>query len=108
MPKKAAKTDGLGPYEISKIRSAIRQVWQRSHARKLCVNRCIGNGGYSYCEKCKKRAPKVYIDHIERVGDLDGGFIARLFVPSVGLQGLCKKCHDAKTKEERRIKKLKS
>lgn len=105
---KPEKTDGLGPVEIRKIRTAIRQVWHRCHARKLCVERCVGPDGFSYCEKCKKRSPKVLIDHIKKVGDVDGGFIERLFCPSKQLQGLCKTCHDAKTKEERAEKKLKS
>jgi hypothetical protein len=103
---KLEKIDGLGPREIRDIRSSIRQVWHRSHARALCVKRCIGADGFSYCEKCKKRAPKVFIDHIETVGDVDAGFIKRLFVPSKGLQGLCKKCHALKTKMERKRKKL--
>jgi len=103
MPKKKIeKTDGLGPLEAKKIRIAIRQVWHRSYARSLCVKRCVGSGGYSYCEKCKKRAPKIFIDHVEKVGDLDGGFLSRLFCPSERLQGLCKKCHDEKTKLERK------
>lgn len=99
--KKIVKTDGLGPHEIKRIRTAIRKVWHQSYARKLCVDRCVGRGGFSYCEKCKKRSPKVFIDHIENVGDVDSGFIERLFCPSKGLQGLCKQCHDKKTKEER-------
>ncbi len=99
--KKIIKTDGLGPYEIKKIRNAVRQVWHRSYARKLCVDRCTGAGGFSYCEQCKKRTPKIKIDHILNVGDVDGGFIERMFTPSKNLQGLCKKCHDAKTKKER-------
>jgi hypothetical protein len=104
--KKIEKVDGLSPYDVKKIRSAIRQVWQRSHVRKLCVNRCIGVGGFSYCEQCKKRAPHIHIDHKVRVGDVDAGFIARLFCPSSGLQGLCKECHRVKTNAERRQAKL--
>lgn len=108
--RKAPKTDGLGPREIAQIRSAIRQVWQRCHARKLVIQRCTHADGFHRCESpaCEakgKRVPKVYVDHIERVGDLDGGFIARLFVPSAGLQGLCKKCHAKKTAEERKVTK---
>lgn len=103
---KPAKTDGLGIHEIKKIRASLRQVWHRSYARRLCVDRCVGRGGFSYCEKCTKRAPKVLIDHIEKVGDVDDGFIARLFCPSTGLQGLCKKCHDLKTKQEKASLKL--
>ena len=107
--KKRIKTDGLGPYEIQKIRAAIRLVWHRSYARSIVVKRCVGKDGFSYCEnkKCGKRAPKIFIDHIVRVGDLNGGFIKRLFTPLKNLQGLCKKCHDAKTKEERAFQKAK-
>lgn len=108
MGKKGEKTDGLGPVETAKIRSAIRLVWHRSHARQLVVKRCIGDDGFSYCEQCHKRAPKVFIDHIQRVGELDGGFIERLFTPSQNLQGLCKLCHNEKTKEERKKKPAKS
>src|SRR4051812_25529194 len=101
--KKIEKTDGLGPHEKKKIRSAVRQVWHRSHARKLVVLRCTKKDGYNYCEVCKKRCPKLKIDHIKKVGDVDEGFIIRMFVPSKFLQGLCDKCHNLKTKEERRI-----
>ena len=102
---KLQKTDGLGPYEIKRIRAAIRQVWQRSHARKLCIDRATGKDGFVRCEKCKKKVPKIYVDHIEAVGEVDGKFIYKLFCPSDMLQALCKKCHDAKTKEERAFKK---
>ncbi len=104
--KDARKTDGLSPFLIGRYRSALREVWQRcSEARKICVRRCALPDGYSKCEACKKKVPKVYIDHIVACGDLDDGYIARLSVPSSGLQGLCKKCHDEKTKQERASKK---
>lgn len=98
---KLQKFDGLGPYEKKKIREAVRQVWHRSYARKLVVDRCTGFDGFSFCELCDKRTPKLKVDHIQKVGDVDAGFILRLFVPSKKLQGLCKECHDMKTKEER-------
>lgn len=101
--QKKVKTDGLGSYEIGKIRSAIRLVWQRSRARKLCVLRCTGEDGFTYCEKCKSITPSLKVDHIHRVGDVDGGFIERLFCPSASLQGLCKMCHDLKTAMEKSI-----
>lgn len=104
--KKVSKMDGLGPYEIKRIRQALRKVWHQSHARALVVKRCIGRGGFSYCEKCEKRSPKVYIDHTVACGDVDGGYIERLFTPSKNLTGMCKTCHDIKTKEERALKKL--
>lgn len=104
---KIQKTDGLGPYEIKRIRAAIRIVWHRCHARQLCVKRCVGDDGFSYCEICHKMSPKVLIDHIIPVGDVDGGFIERLFCTSKGLQGMCKECHDKKTKRERKLLKAK-
>lgn len=103
--KKLQKMDGLGPYEIKKIREALRVVWQRSYARKLVVVRCTGKDGFPYCEKCGDRTPTLKVDHIENVGDVDGGFIKRLFIPSQFLQGLCKPCHDMKTNIERNQEK---
>jgi hypothetical protein len=95
------KFDGLGPHEIKKIRAAVRQVWHRSYSRKLVVLRCTGKDGFFYCEKCKKKTPVLKVDHIKKVGDVDEGFLKRLFCASKFLQGLCKKCHDMKTKQER-------
>lgn len=107
--KKIEKTDGLGPHEIKKIRSALRLVWHRSHSRRLVVLRCTGEDGFTYCEKCKKRTPQLKIDHIKNVGEVDEGFLKRLFIPSKHLQGLCHPCHKIKTKAERaaRPKKVK-
>lgn len=104
--KKAAKaarqTDGFSPFLAERYRQALREVWYRSSsARKLVVKRCDIGGGYSRCEGCRKKVPKIYVDHIIPCGTLDGGYIARLSVPSNRLQGLCKQCHDIKTKEDR-------
>lgn len=113
MPKKKAKktakkqteiVDGLSPKDIEKIRRAIRQVWSWSTPRKLCIKRATHKDGFPRCEACKKKVPKIYPDHIEPVGNVDSGFIARLFVPSIQLQALCKKCHDQKTRAERALK----
>lgn len=106
--KKLPKTDGLGPIEIKKIRQALRQVWHRSYSRALVVKRCLVEGGFSKCEQCKEIVPAVKIDHIEKVGDVDEGFIKRLFVPSAKMQGLCKTCHDEKTKQERKDARAKA
>lgn len=105
--QKLQKTDGLGPLEIKRIRSAVRLVWHRSHARALVVKRCTGKDGFTYCEDCTKRTPKLRIDHIRAVGDVDEGFITRMFVSSKLLRGLCKECHDGKTKLERAAEKEK-
>lgn len=99
--KKKEKVDGLSSSDITKIRSAIRKVWHWSYPKKLATARAVGKDGFSYCEKCKKRSPKVFIDHIKNVGDVDDGFIKRLFCCSKGLQALCKKCHQIKTNQER-------
>lgn len=99
--KRVEKIDGLGPYEKKKIRQALRMVWHRSHARKLCVNRAIGADGFPVCEKCGRKNPGNKIDHIDAVGEVDKGFIERLFVPSKFLQALCNECHKLKTKLER-------
>lgn len=104
--KKNKPMDGLGPYEIAKIRSALRQTWHRSLARKLAVKRCTGQDGFPVCEKCFKIAAKIKIDHIIRVGDIDDGYIERLFCPSNCLQVLCEACHREKTKEERSLSNL--
>lgn len=104
--KKKEKVDGLSADDIKKIRIAIRKVWSWSTPRKMCDARSKTHpDGFPRCEMCKKKAPKIYIDHIKQVGDVDGGFIARLFCPSTELQAICKKCHDTKTKEERKTKK---
>jgi hypothetical protein len=104
--KKLQKMDGLGPYEVQKIRSALRLVWQRSHAWKIVTKRCTAPDGFKFCEKCHQPTPTLKIDHLKVCGDvMDGGYIARLFTPSKNLQGLCKPCHDFKTKGERSGKK---
>lgn len=103
--KKIAKTDGLGLHEKRKLRAAIRQVWHRSYARRLVVDRCMSDDGFPRCEgkNCKLKgrpAPKITVDHIQRVGEVDSGFIDRMFVPSKKLRGLCEECHKEKTREE--------
>lgn len=106
--EKLKPTDGLGPYEIKRLRSALRQCWHRCRARKLCVDRCTNKkDGFTYCELCKAMTPKLKVDHIKAVGEMDAGHIFRLFCPSKFLQGLCKTCHDEKTKQERKELKAK-
>jgi 5-methylcytosine-specific restriction endonuclease McrA len=59
------------------------------------------------CNSCKKyfKRQDVNVDHIIPVGTLKSaqdlpGFVERLFCEVKGLQLLCKKCHDAKTKKD--------
>jgi hypothetical protein len=94
--------DGLGPRDVKRLRTAIRQVWSWNHARKLCIARATDKDGFGHCEKCKTKVPKLYADHIKPVGAFDARtFILRMFRPSLDLQALCKRCHDKKTREDR-------
>lgn len=99
------KIDGRTPEQNAKIRIAVRQVWSWSYQRKLVIERCTGFDGFPFCELCGERCPKVFVDHIKNVGDVDEGFLDRMFVPSKYLQGLCKPCHGKKTNEERKKKR---
>jgi hypothetical protein len=111
--KRATETpfDGFGPKDEKNIRRVIRQAWSWSTPHRLVLKRCTREDGFQYCENpnCAKKdqpVPKVYVDHIEQAGPVRvPGFLERMFVPSRKLQGWCKTCHDAKTKEEREAAK---
>lgn len=99
--EKAKAIDGFGSVEMTKLRNAIRQVWQRSKAWKIVKDRCMNDEGYPVCEKCNTQVPKIKVDHIIPIGDmLEPGFLERLMVPSSELQGLCDPCHKPKTKKD--------
>lgn len=100
--KKAEPTDGFGPRERAKVRSAVRLVWHRCHARRLAQKRAIGPDGFLVCESCQKKSPKLAVDHIHPVGEVDEGFLERMFVPSRKLQNLCPPCHRKKTNAQRK------
>lgn len=105
--EKPVKIDGLSMDDAKKIKNAVRQAWQWSHMWRLVKARCKGEGGFDYCENkdCEtygKPVPKVFVDHIEPAGSpIAPGYIGKMFCPSSGLQGLCKKCHAKKTKEDK-------
>lgn len=103
--KKDQPIDGMSSKDIKKLRAATRQVWSWSTPRKLCVARATDGEGFGRCEQCKAKTPKIYIDHVIPVGNLDSGYFKRLYVSSEGLQALCRKCHGAKTKAEKAAKK---
>ena len=105
--KKNQPTDGLGPYEIAKLRSACRLVWQRSLARREAQKRAKLPNDFWKCDGCEAVVPRIFVDHIDAVGDVMGyGYFERLFCHSSRLQALCKACHDAKTKAERKTKRI--
>lgn len=106
--KKAEKIDGLSSDDLKRIHKAVRQVWSWSYPWRLAKKRATGEDGFPRCEnkKCPQRGKpvsKVFVDHILPVGEVGGpGYIQKMFLPSNALQCLCKKCHDAKTREERK------
>ncbi len=98
--KKKELTDGFNEKDKERVRIALRKVWAWSYSRKLCLERAIGPDGFSICEQCKTKAPKVYPDHIKPIGEVDTLIIERMFIPSTQMQALCKKCHGEKTKRD--------
>lgn len=103
----------------SMIRSALRQKsrWWKpiAQAKQKARRRYKGPNKrqqWEYCcNKCKAWFPekKINVDHIIPAGQLNTyqdlpGFVERLFCEVEGLQCLCEKCHDAKTKEEKNAK----
>lgn len=100
--KELPRDGGLSKKQIQQLRSAIREIWMWSYARKLVIKRCETKDGFSRCEGCKRKVAKVFVDHIEACGDVeDGGYLERTFRASRFLQGLCSECHKLKTKKER-------
>jgi 5-methylcytosine-specific restriction endonuclease McrA len=98
--------DWLAQY-LDPLRKANRKIWQWSAPRKACIKRATGADGFYRCEQCKEVVPKIFVDHIVAVGNMDEGFLRRLFCPPSGLRALCKRCHQSKTNEERKCQKRK-
>lgn len=100
--KESPQDGGLSSKQIKQLRSAIRQIWSWSYARRLVLKRCALPGDFARCEKCNEMVSKIFVDHIAPCGDVeDANYLKRVFKPSKFLQGLCKKCHAKKTKAER-------
>jgi 5-methylcytosine-specific restriction endonuclease McrA len=97
--KKPKKEWRYEPY----IKSALRRIWRWSPERRECLKG-------KYCTLCKKPQGKMYADHISPVVDPIRGFvdwntyIDRLF--NGQLQRICGKCHNKKTNEERKLRRL--
>lgn len=98
------------------IRSALRQKsrwWKPITQCKLKARRPYKGPNkrqkFEYqCNFCKEWFPdkRVNVDHITPAGTLRSatdlpGFVERLFCEIDGLQVLCSKCHDEKTKQEK-------
>ena len=98
------------------IRSALRQKsrwWKPITQCKLKARRPYKGPNkrqkFEYqCKQCQQWFPdkQVNVDHITPAGTLRcandlPGFVERLFCEIDGLQVLCSKCHDKKTKQEK-------
>lgn len=104
---KEPPVDGFGPKDKKNLYRVVRQVWSWSHPSKLVRKRSMGADGFPRCEnkKCEHKGepvPKVFVDHIDPVGEIAGpNWLDRMFIPSNKLQALCKQCHDGKTRKEK-------
>ena len=102
------------------IRSALRQKsrwWKPILFCKQAARRMYKGPNkrqkYEYqCNECRQwfAEKMIAVDHINPAGSLNcaadlPGFVERLFCEMDGLQVLCNKCHDSKTKTERNVKK---
>ena len=103
----------------SRIRNFIRRCFLYSPERREALNKAKVGDKYK-CNKCKRKFLKrsVCVDHIDPVVDIEKGFpqialkrcfyvdnwtiyIHRMFNAS-NLQVLCNRCHDKKTRGERK------
>lgn len=102
------------------ITSALRAMFRKWPAKFAVlknafvgkkVNKKTGREAAHYrCRKCRKHFVQadVQVDHIDPVVDPDVGFVSwdvfidRLLCDEEGLQVLCKPCHLAKSKDERK------
>lgn len=104
---------------FSFIRSALRQAWTRYPVKhqvlKAAQKPYKGDDKrtrFVYtCACCSEdfKGKDVQVDHIKPAGSLKEyedlpAFVSNLFCESVNLQIMCKPCHAAKTKEERKKK----
>jgi len=101
------------------IRSALRQksrFWKPITECKMKARRAYKGPSkrqkFEYqCNSCKAWFPEkqINVDHIKPAGSLNSskdlpGFVERLFCEVDGLQVLCEKCHDKKTKTDKNEK----
>lgn len=103
MSKKEKKARNLNSY----IFAGLGKVWMWWPARNEVKKRCkiVNKPGWYRCELCKQEREKIDIDHIIPIVPISGfttwdAYINARFVAASKLQGICKDCHKAKTKEE--------
>lgn len=101
------------PWFHAYVISALRRIWRWSPERKTCYKAAQLSDTKYQCAVCKKgfTRKQVAVDHINPVVDPARGFegwdnyISRLFCTAADLQVLCDPCHDAKTAQERKLRK---
>lgn len=121
MPK---KTPPFSEYELwttarfwSFVRSALRKAFTRWPPKYTCLNNAktpyTGSSTrqkWQYkCSECggQFQMKEIEVDHLVPAGSLKDysdlpGFVERLFVSEDKMQTICKPCHKAKTKRERK------
>lgn len=112
--------------ERAKVISALRRIFRTYPAYQEVLRRCKNywfypckNGNERMrvnfkCESCGDKVDrnKFAVDHTSPVLDPTTGFVdyntfvSRLFCPVTNLTGMCKKCHDKKSKAENAQRRL--
>ena len=102
---------------FSFIRSALRRAWTKYPVRYQVMDKAKQpykgkdkRTKWVYqCNSCRGtfKSTEVNVDHITPAGTLRDysdlpQFVKNLFCEADNLQVLCKKCHDTKTKEDRK------
>ena len=118
--QKTPKTRNAGTMTESAFWSWIRSALRKASMYWKPISQCKNNSRRPYkgalkrqkweyqCNSCKKwnKGTEVVVDHIKPAGTLKKAedlpkFVETLFCEVDNLQTLCKKCHDAKSAEEK-------
>lgn len=105
-----------GKWTISRKRQFILNALRGASRRWSPINTTKKNARISrntyVCSHCKSKVTNknIKVDHTQPVVSTSGfvdynTYIERLFVETDKLSALCKKCHDAKTLEENKLRK---
>lgn len=124
--KKKAKNPRISKKEKGLIKGALRRVFSRSDLRRSVLDKSVRPGYYdelrprvkkwSLCAFCNKMTPsyKAQVDHKDPLVPIDSSLdemvwndiVDRLWCDESNLQVLCEDCHDNKSKNERKQRRL--
>ncbi len=115
----------ITPRERGLLKGALRRVFSRSDLRRKIIDASVIEHSdptrprvkkWCRCNVCKQPEAKSYtvVDHLEPVVSLNTTFeeqgldktADRLWCDEKNLQSICEKCHDKKTAEEKKQRKL--